>query len=446
LFVTAIVVLAIVLWRIGYQNPLTKQIKQSLEAKGITVESLKLDKFGAEEAVFSDIKLGTEQLFSLKNLTAKYTPSGLFAGYLQSISANSADIKLYTADGKWQVGGLETLAQSESKAGTQKLFDNVQIKQQLPQEINVNQANISIAEPNWSLDTSVNLSYNAEPSPNVRLTGNSLSLHAKPYRISTGAIDAKASLADNKWAGNLTVEGIFIEGVGDDALPPFKLDSKFSADEENFSASFSLKDSENTRKAVIEINFPVNNPKSGNLIIKEAKFPWGGGVILAKSITIPLTMDKPLPILIEVQNVDLTALLGKISGDKITGTGKISGTLPLTYFPDSSITLQEGTAQALEAGIISVPPSMLPGDNQQLSVARAALENFHYTSLKIGVYSGENNKSVIQLSLQGNNPDALEGRPVNLNVNLAGDVMQLLQQSLLPFNDFKKLLEVKSTE
>ena len=80
-------------------------------------------------------------------------------------------------------------------------------------------------------------------------------------------------------------------------------------------------------------------------------------------------------------------------------------------------------------------------------MARELLQNFHYTKLKIALSSKDDkdkkNKTVLSLALEGNNPTALNGRKVNLNINITGDVLPLLQQSILPFNDLKQLMKMK---
>ena len=61
------------------------------------------------------------------------------------------------------------------------------------------------------------------------------------------------------------------------------------------------------------------------------------------------------------------------------------------------------------------------------------------------VKDSQEDKSKITLTLEGNNPEAFEGRPIKLNVNIGGDVLPLIQQSILPLNDVKQLLDLQDT-
>ena len=198
-----------------------------------------------------------------------------------------------------------------------------------------------------------------------------------------------------------------------------------------------------TYRSDITLNMPIKHPLTGKLLVKHLEFPWGGGHIAVDALNLPLAMNKPIAVNIQLHEVQLATLLQEIGEDKVKAVGKISGMFPVTYHPNGRITLQEGVAEALEAGTLFVSPDLLPGDNDQLALARSTLENFHYTKLQIRVSSPDGKKSAIHLMLEGRNPNAADARTVKLNINLTGDILPLIQQSLLPFNDLKMLLNTQ---
>jgi hypothetical protein len=452
ILLAAIIVIAIsvvIFWKIiPYQKVVTAQITRMLEARGVTVSNITLESANPQESVLSNIKLGDANPLTIANLKLQHSPQGLLQGRVNEVSADGVEANIYKENGIWKIGGIETLMQhkADSKGENTLLFDRDSIRKILPHKITINKGNISVNDANFSLAAAYNLLFDSETEPLLNIESNGLTFDKKPYQVNTGAINIAAKLneAEKKWQGDVVINDINITGLPQE-VPPLKLNSYASVMPEKFLATFKLRDASNTNHADLSLTFPPDNPEQGMLSIKSLKFPWGGGIISTKAVNIPFALDKPLPISIGLQEVELSSLLGAISGGKIDGTGKISGTIPLIYYPDGHVTLQEGSAEALEAGVIMVPASMLPGNNPALDIARSALENFHYTSLKIGVYSEGEEKPVIQLTLQGRNPDALEGRPVNLNVKLTGDVLPLLQQSIIPFNDLKHLLDEKKT-
>src|SRR5690606_17465094 len=139
-------------------------------------------------------------------------------------------------------------------------------------------------------------------------------------------------------------------------------------------------------------------------------------VISTGSVSLSFALDDPVSLPITLSDVKLSTLLGEVSKGRIDGTGRIAGTLPVTWYPDGRITISEGSAGAQDDGIISVSPELLSGDNAQLAIARQALENFHYTALKITVSSDEAEHTTLSLRIEGSNPEAFGGKPVNLNV------------------------------
>ncbi len=268
-----------------------------------------------------------------------------------------------------------------------------------------------------------------------------LDLSAPPYQVSAANIDLTSSFNRklNQWQGKINILSLIISGTPT-AIPALSVNIDFTMKDGKLTATTIAKDSEDSTNGVIDISLPTANYKQGALHIKHIQFPWGGGLISTDSVNIPLDMQTPIAVTLNMLNMDISDTLGKVSEGKIDGTGKLAGSLPIIYNPDGSIILQNGKAQAINTGTISVSPDLLPGDNPQLALARETLENFHYTKLSVMI-SSAGERSAINLALEGKNPDAPEARPVKFNINLTGDILPLIQQSILPFNDVKELLK-----
>lgn len=438
-----LIMLCIIFWKnISYQGLASRQIIGVLESKNIGVSSLEVKSINSEGAVISGIKLGDGPGLALGGLEVKYDMKGIISGKLKSLEAEDVEVNLYKKDGKFFVSGLEKFLGDGAKgSGVVTIpLDNDSLRSIVPENISVKNLDISFKDEGLELSLPMNITFNINPSAILNIESPGISLKAKPYEITTGQAKLKAELHENKkWHGNLVIPSIRIDGL-DSAVALLLMNIDFELEQEVFLAKLSLTDESGVIKAAMELSFPPASPSSGILNIKQVQFPWGGGVISLGVVNVPLDMKNPILFNVNLSNVDLSDTLGKVSSGKIKGTGKISGSFPIIYNQDGTITLKDGMAQEINAGTISVSPELLPGDNAQLELARATLENFHYTKLKI-IVSSAGDKSAINLALEGKNPDSASARPVNFNINLTGDIMPLIQQSVIPFNDITKLLK-----
>lgn len=431
----------IVFWQhLPYQNIVSRQIINILKSKNITIASLKVESANSSEIILSNINLEGHPALNVKNLRIKYNIQKLLAGEINDIEAENIDINLYKKDGKLLVGGLEEFLANPTPNKNNKIYtDKDALQKFLPKTILIKNLNISAKDSDIELLLPLNLTFGFNPTATLNMDSPGINLGIKPYHLVTEKIIFNAALNSKKWQGEIITPSVKITGLKTE-LPEFLTKINFTLDAENLLANIIMNDDKNLIKTNMEVSLPTTNPASGNLNIKQIQFPWGGGIISSKSVNVQLDMKKLIEFDINLQNVDLSKTLGEASKGKIKGTGKISGVFPVIYNPDGTIILKDGMAEEINDGTISVSPDLLPGNNPQLELARTTLENFHYTKLKILV-SSKGDKSAINLALEGKNPDSPEERPVKFNINLTGDIMPLIQQSIIPFNDIMKLLK-----
>lgn len=178
--------------------------------------------------------------------------------------------------------------------------------------------------------------------------------------------------------------------------------------------------------------------------IEQLALLWKGARVSTSKVDIALGVKKPVHIPLAIQNLDMNTLLSMISPDKAKGTGTVSGNVELVLLPDGGFSLGKGMFGTHQEGVIQLAPDALPGDSPQVDMTRRALSNFHYKDLSITLSPDKDGKVSIVLKLEGNNPQEFDGRPVKLNVNLTGDVLELLQQTILPIGDPRKLIKEQS--
>ena len=189
------------------------------------------------------------------------------------------------------------------------------------------------------------------------------------------------------------------------------------------------------------VNYIYSSPDKSLLTVEAFSIPWGGGKVSAKNIRISFEEKAPIAADLKVEGVFADDLLRQITGNRATATGRISGSLPVTIAPDKSIVFRNGLLQSDAPGILTVSPDIIPGDNAQVALVREILKNFHYDSLSLQLDSGADGKSELNLAIEGKNPQVQQGRAVKMNVNLKGDVLDLVQQNLSWLTDPKKIME-----
>ena len=408
-----LILAAAALYFIPLQDIATRKIKTALGERGIKISSLDIIHFDEQQASLSNIKIGDDPTLNIKQVDAKYFYKDLIKGKFKSVDIKGIEANIYRKDNVWAVGGLEELLKPQPKTEeTKTAIDVAKLQGFIQPVINITESKISAQEKDLQI--------------------------AIPF-------DFNLANSADKIEGKFTSKELTTSGLPY-AIPPMDLAINYKLSAKEITANIKAHDKAGDYKSDIDINAPSADIMGGNIVINHIAFPYGGGTVSAKNVKVPLNRTKPINIALNLQNIDLAQLLGAVSDGAIGGTGKISGTIPLTYYPDGKITIQKGSAQAGDNGTLTVSPEMLPGDNAELIIARETLKNFHYTTLKIGVSSNEKEQSVIAFSVEGKNPDANNGRPVKLNVNVSGDVIPLIQQSLLAINDVKQLLHIEETQ
>lgn len=189
------------------------------------------------------------------------------------------------------------------------------------------------------------------------------------------------------------------------------------------------------------IDIKLGQSVTGKLRIPRADMPFLGGRISAQRLTVPLEEPRTIKAWLNLHHVSVASLLGMITGMETAATGTISGVLPVTIEGDGAIHLDGGTLRSLRTGKIMLPPEAIPGSHKQVTFVRKILSNFHYDLLSIDMNSQTNQELKVGLHLEGRNPDVMKGRKVKLNVNLTGDMINMIQQNLAVFADPHKLLK-----
>ncbi|WP_176754368.1 YdbH domain-containing protein [Nitrosomonas sp. Nm132] len=157
-------------------------------------------------------------------------------------------------------------------------------------------------------------------------------------------------------------------------------------------------------------------------------FLLGGSVSLGPAIIDPASARTDF--VIRVDDIDLEVLFDQIQVEGLTGNGRVSGSIPVT-FEGSQITIRNSHLVAEAPGVLHFQSDkasqLLAGAGKEMDWLLQALQDFHYSELSLKLDKSAAHDLVATLSLLGNNPNVKEGQMFRLNLNLESNIGEILQ-------------------
>ena len=175
--------------------------------------------------------------------------------------------------------------------------------------------------------------------------------------------------------------------------------------------------------------------KNQILTLERATFPIFGGLleILPDSVNIN---QPPFNLTMGVRKLDLAQLLASLNFPELSGTGTISGKLPLRLSMDS-IEIHGGSLNGTHPGVLRYQGPVVDDEN----IAFKALRNMLYHKLQATFNYNRTGGYELGLRVEGKNPDVLSGYPVAFNLNLSGQLPELLQKGILAGDFTRPIME-----
>ncbi|MFC3230938.1 YdbH domain-containing protein [Marinibaculum pumilum] len=216
------------------------------------------------------------------------------------------------------------------------------------------------------------------------------------------------------------VEGLDLELALDRLMPPASPPGQaFSVD--RIDAGVALQDLTGTLRL---------QPAAGGseLLVEQAQAAFlGGRLRLQDAVIDPMAARYDLAL--QLEEVDLERLLALADMEEVSGTGRISGTIPVTV-ADGTVVVRDGALDALAPGVVAFRSDAarraLASGGEQVDLLLQALEDFHYDVLRMTVDKPADGESRVFLKLEGSNPAVLDGHPFVLNISLTSNVAPLL--------------------
>ena len=420
-----------------------KKLIAVFEAQGFRNVHLTVSTLGLDGIALKNVSFGSPAPLTLQDVTIGYSLPDLWHGRLSALVIKGLTLQVHQNDKKWALAGLENWpAGSQNKAAISVPVTSDQLAAIPLDGATLANSNLHVVSPQWQMDVPLQLTWQKLPIPRLSYVAAVLKFKTHEMEINTGEALAEATLheGEKKWTGQWQIRDIALKG-GTTPVPVLqgagtlliqadlaKLAGEFKSADKNYRGSFN-------------VEYLLNAPEKSSLTLLDATVPWNSGILSVQNVEVPLAGKKPVEVNLKVQHVSVDALMQMLTGKRASATGTVSGIVPMTIGADGSIVFHQGNLQAEEPGTIVMQPDAIPGDNAQIVLVRDVLKNLHYTHLSIAVDSNKGKTLSILLTLEGNNPDVYKGRPVKLNVHLTGDMLSLVQQSIMPFINPEQLLQ-----
>ena len=172
-------------------------------------------------------------------------------------------------------------------------------------------------------------------------------------------------------------------------------------------------DSENGAP-VIRLARAGGNLADGEIFVRDAELRPGAG-------TNRLT--------VQVRGVSMKRLVGLLDVEGLRADGTLAGDIPLRLGP-GGLRIDKGKLGAVGKGRIQVEfgaaQDRLASQGESVSLMVRALQDFRYDVLSLTVTRPAEGDLALGITMQGSNPEVLEGYPFKFNINLSGDLEPIL--------------------
>lgn len=152
---------------------------------------------------------------------------------------------------------------------------------------------------------------------------------------------------------------------------------------------------------------------------------------------------------LKIQDVPVSAFVGRLAGENLTVTGQVDGLLPvliegvdvsvdgglLQVKNGGVITLQRDVADVLEQPLNDIPPYMKKFKGM---MGFDAMKNFNYRYLEARLNGPLDGEIEVTMGFEGSNPKILAGTRFNFNVTVIGELINIAR-SLKPQSDLSKI-------
>jgi len=149
---------------------------------------------------------------------------------------------------------------------------------------------------------------------------------------------------------------------------------------------------------------------------------------------------------VQLNGIPIQSLLDMQGASKVSATGTIRAAIPVVL-DNNAFSIPDGSLDAEKSGLIvySSTPEERAAAGAGMRLTYEALGNFFYTELVSTITMTPDGNSRLSIQLKGRNPDFQNNRPVNLNLNIEQNLLDLFR-SLTLSSDIEEAISKKVLE
>ncbi len=182
---------------------------------------------------------------------------------------------------------------------------------------------------------------------------------------------------------------------------------------------------------------------SSTLTFSNASASWLDGLFsLAEPVS--WAIGQPGGASVMVNNMSSTPLLEQLDRSSLLFiSSPLSGTVTVHWSADGAISLPKGTLSAVTDGTLRYQGAGLESLSQGAGKdAATALQDFTFNELSLSTRLGVSDENdELLLTVKGKNEQAFGGRPIHLNINVGGDIIDALLASIELYRTPESLLQ-----
>lgn len=423
------------LFLVPWNRVLEGRLIAALEDQGFENVSLTVDRVSFTDAQLSNLSIGGDTPLSLQSLTLNYTLSELLEGRLETLSLSGLNVHIVGGETGWAVSGLPAAGASGQAISLNTLLDRLPVAR-----LDVTDSLITIDSPAVAGAIPFALSVHKGGDTRIDAATQPTTLRLGKSDAPVGTLTASLRPAeDGDWTGTWALASIDLSDLT--PMPVLRGNGTLEIDDDILTMAGNLDSADKSYRGAFNLLIDPQDSAQNKATLTAASFPFKEGRIATRNVVIPLSGNAPIRATMDVQQVSVDAMLQTLTGKRVTASGTLSGSIPFVVTRDGTYTLGKGTLKADGAGTIQMSGDAIPGDNPQVGLVRDILGNLQYSLLSASVEEAKGRQNTVKLSVEGRNPDVMEGRPVKLNINLSGDVLDFIQHNIMLFTNPQKLLE-----
>ncbi len=259
--------------------------------------------------------------------------------------------------------------------------------------------------------------------------------------FASGTLSGEARFIwDGGTASTMTLRGMGIKGRYEE-VDFTELDIELTS-QDVFAADYDVRIDIERAKAAGDIAISdvsiTFNWRDDTIKLTAANWHILGGGFAVQPIIVKLGVEDQR-VAVNVAGLDFGQVLEFIDQRGLTGSGRLTGTIPLA-FVDDGVEIKNAALHSTVSGTLRYhagDDAAAPTDN----IALQALQDFRYDAMKILINYKPDGTYRIRLRLEGRNPDLYNGYPIAFNLNLSGELPGLLRTGILTGDFSKQILK-----